>query len=168
MARKSVLQKGRNAFSTACGNERAEDCDGLVRKENISGLFNCGCSLLKLGLRCLRSLEIINNDEHLSIFLHGLHEKATGMTKVSFSARHFILARPSGNFDVLREEECPPVKLRVEIVFVEESCQFGAIYKRKHRMFSYHISSNNLCGSVVNKMATMNIIYKCIIVVLFI
>ena len=89
---------------------------------------------------------------------------ATGMTKTSFSARHFILARQSGEFDVVHGAECPPVEIRVEIVFAEGSCQFGAIYKRKHRMLSYHISRNNLCGSVVNKMAAMNLIYECFIV----
>ena len=51
------------------------------------------------------------------------------MTKVFFSACHFILARHSGKFDVPREAECPPVELRVDIVVAEESCQFGAIYK---------------------------------------
>ena len=49
------------------------------------------------------------------------------------------------------------MELRFEIVFAEE---------RKHRMLSHHISSNSLCGSVVNKIATMNLIYECIIVVL--
>ena len=58
------------------------------------------------------------------------------------------------------------MELRVEIVFAEESCQFGAIYKRKHRMLLYHISSKTLCGYVANKMATMNLIYECITVVL--
>ena len=59
------------------------------------------------------------------------------------------------------------MELRVEIVFAEESCQSGVNYKRKrHRTLSYHISSNSLCGSVVNKMATMNLVYECIIVVL--
>ena len=33
-------------------------------------------------------------------------------------------------------------------------------------MLSYHIPSNSLCGSVVNKMATMNLVYEYIIVVL--
>ena len=62
------------------------------------------------------------------------------MTKFFFSACHFILARHSGKFDVFREAECPPVELTVEIMFAEESCQFGAIYKRKrHRMLSYNI-----------------------------
>ena len=57
------------------------------------------------------------------------------MTRVSFSARHFILACHSGKFDVIHGAECPPVEPRVEIVFGEESCEFGAIYKRKrHRM----------------------------------
>ena len=119
----------------------------------------------ELGLRCLRSLEITNNAVHFFIFLHGLCEKATGMTKLSSSACHFILARLSGKFDVLREAECPPVELRAEIVFAEESCQFGAIYKRKrHRMIIYNISRNSLCGSVVKKITTMNLIYECIIV----
>ena len=121
----------------------------------------------ELGLICLRSLEVTNNAGHFfHIFLHGLCEKVTGMTKDSFSARHFILAHHSGEFDVVHGAECSPVELRVEIVFAEESCQFGAIYKRKHRMLSYHISSNNLYGFVVNKMATVNLIYECIIVVL--
>ena len=90
------------------------------------------------------------------------------MTKVSFSARHFILACHSGKFDVVHGGECPPVELRVDIiVFAEESYQFGAIHKRKwHRMLSYHTSSNSLCGSVVDKMTTMNLICECIIVVL--
>ena len=119
----------------------------------------------ELGLRCLRSLEITNNAVHFFILLHGLCEKATGMTKLSSSACHFILARLSGKFDVLREAECPPVELRAEIVFAEESCQFGAIYKRKrHRMIIYNISRNGLCGSVVKKITTMNLIYECIIV----
>ena len=81
------------------------------------------------------------------------------MTKVSFSACQFILACHSGKFDVLRGAECPPVELRVEIVFAEESYQFGANYKRKRlRMLSYHTSSNSLCGFVVDKMAIMNLI----------
>ena len=63
----------------------------------------------ELGLRCLRSLEVTNNAGHFFIFLHGLCEKATGMTKVSFSSRHFILARHSGKFDVVHGAECPPV-----------------------------------------------------------
>ena len=50
------------------------------------------------------------------------------MTKVSFSARHFILARHSGEFDVVHEAECPPVELRVEIMFAEESF-FHVIYQ---------------------------------------
>ena len=59
------------------------------------------------------------------------------------------------------------MELRVEIVFAEESCQSGAIYKRKrHRILSYHISSNSLCEPVIIKMATMNLIYDWIIVVL--
>ena len=119
----------------------------------------------ELGLRCLRSLEITNNAVHFFIFLHGLCEKATGMTKLSSSACHFILARLSGKFDVLHEAECPPVELRAEIVFAEESCQFGAIYKRKrHRMILHHISRNGLSGSVVKKFTTMNLIYECTIV----
>ena len=85
----------------------------------------------------------------------------------SFSARHFILACHSGKFDVAHGAECPPVELRVEIVLSEESYQFGAIYKRKrHRIISCYTSSNSLCGSVVDRMATMNLIYECIIVVL--
>ena len=89
------------------------------------------------------------------------------MIKVSFSARHFILACHSGKFDVVHGAECPPVELRVEIVFAEQSYQFGAVYKRKcPRMLLYHTLSNSLCGSVVDEMATMNLIYKCIIVVL--
>ena len=51
------------------------------------------------------------------------------MTKISFSARHFILARHSDKFHVVHREECTLLKLRVEIVFAEESCQLGAIYK---------------------------------------
>ena len=76
------------------------------------------------------------------------------LTKVSFSARQFILACHSGNFDVVHGAECPSVELRVEIVFAEESYQFGAIYKRKrHRMLSYHTSSNSLlCESVASKV----------------
>ena len=89
------------------------------------------------------------------------------MTKVSFSARHFILSCHSGKFDVVHKAECPPVELRVEIVFAEESYHIGAIYKRKrHHVLPYDTSSNSLCGSVVDKMATMNLIYECIIVVL--
>ena len=61
------------------------------------------------------------------------------MTKVSVSTRHFILAHHSGKFDVDHGAESPPVELRAEIVFEEESYQLGAIYKRKrHRMLSYH------------------------------
>ena len=68
---------------------------------------------------------------------------------------------------MLRGVECPPVELRVGIVFAEESCQMGAIYKRKrHRMLSYRIPSNSFYGPVLNKMATMNLIYECIIAVL--
>ena len=119
----------------------------------------------ELNLRCLRSLEVINNAGKFFVFLYGLRKKATGMTKVSFSACHFILARHSGEFDVVHVAECSPVELRVEVVFAEESCQFGAIYKRKHRMLSYLISSSNSCGSVVNEMTTMNLIYESIIVV---
>ena len=66
------------------------------------------------------------------------------MRKVSFSARHFILACHSGKFDGVHGAECPPVDLRVEIVFAEESYKVGAIYKRKRRrMLSYHTSSNS-------------------------
>ena len=61
------------------------------------------------------------------------------MTKVSFSARHFILACHSDKSHVGHGTDCPPVKLRVEIVFEEESYQFGAIYiKKRHRMLPYH------------------------------
>ena len=78
------------------------------------------------GLRCLSRLEITNNTKHFF-----LCAKATGTTKVSFSACHFILACHGGEFDVVHGAECPPLELRVEIVFAEESCQFEAIYNRK-------------------------------------
>ena len=55
--------------------------------------------------------------------------------------------------------------LRIEIASAGESYQFGAI-KKRHRMLSYHPPSISLSGSVVDKMATMNLIYECIIVVL--
>ena len=58
------------------------------------------------------------------------------------------------------------MELRVEIVVAKGSYQLGAIYKRKrHRMLSYYISAHSLCGAVVNKMATMNLMYECIIAV---
>ena len=50
-----------------------------------------------------------------------LCEKATVVTKVSSSARKFILACPSGKFDVVHGGDCRPVELRVEILFAEES-----------------------------------------------
>ena len=78
------------------------------------------------------------------------------MTKVSFSARHFILARHSSEFDVVHGAECPPVELRVEIMFAGESC-FHVIYQ-----VTIYVDMLPI------KMATINLIYKyeCIIVVL--
>ena len=87
---------------------------------------------------------------------------------ISFSARHFlILARQSCTLTYFVRQSVLLWSLESRFVFAEESCQFGVIYKRKrHRMFLYYISSNSLCGSVVNKMATLNLIYECNIVVL--
>ena len=63
--------------------------------------------------------------------------------------------------------ELQKMELKSRFVFAEESCQFGRSYKRKrHRMLSYHVSSNSLCGSLVKKMATVNLMYECITVVL--
>ena len=69
----------------------------------------------ELGLRCLRSLKITNNAGYFFIFLHRLCEKTTDMTKVSFSARHFILARHSDKFDAVHGAECPPVELKLRL-----------------------------------------------------
>ena len=43
---KAFYRRRGTFFFEACGNERAEDYDGLVGKGNILGLFNCGCYLL--------------------------------------------------------------------------------------------------------------------------
>ena len=66
--------------------------------------------------------------------------------RISFSARHLILACHSGKFDVVHGAECPPVGLRVEIVFAEESYQFGAIKENAtvcfpiiHRVTVYYV-----------------------------
>ena len=89
------------------------------------------------------------------------------MIKASFLAGPFILACHSGKYDVVHGAECPPVGLRVEIVCAEESYQFGAVCERKrYRMLSYHTSSNSLRRSVVDRMATINLIHECIIVAL--
>ena len=37
---------------------------------------------------------------------------------------------------------------------------------KRHRMLSYHTSNNSFCRSVVDKLATMNLTYECIIAVL--
>ena len=42
--------------------------------------------------------------------------------KLSFSARHLILARHMLYFGVLRRAECQPVGFRVVIVVAEELC----------------------------------------------
>ena len=58
------------------------------------------------------------------------------------------------------------MELRVGAMFAEESCQFGTIYQKNNGTVSSHIiSSNNLCGSVVDKMATKNFIHEEYIIV---
>ena len=48
--KKGICRRGGTFFSTPCGNERAEDYDGLVGKGNIFELFSCCCYFLNATL----------------------------------------------------------------------------------------------------------------------